>query len=177
MCEGYDGRALTEAFAGHVPDGARVLEIGMGPGTDMALLAARYDVTGSDSSAVFVERYRSQHPNADLIVLDAVTLDTDRRFDAIFSNKVLQHLTTDDASRSLDAQHRILVPGGIAFHTLWYGEALEEHHGLRFQQYTEETFGGLLDSHFELIDATRYAEESEGDSLRVVLKRRNGNDT
>ena len=31
----------------------------MGPGKDLALLAADYDVTGSDSSQIFVERYRA----------------------------------------------------------------------------------------------------------------------
>ena len=174
MCEGYDGSAIVEALTRFVPDGATVLEIGMGPGTDLALLETRFRATGSDSSAVFVDRYRELQPDADVLVLDAVTLDIDRQFDAVFSNKVLQHLTLDDARRSLAAQHRILAPGGIAFHTLWYGETLEEHHGLRFQQYTRESFEALLEGRFDLIDSGRYAEDAEGDSLRVVLRRLDG---
>ena len=81
--EGYDGRDLIALLAQYLPAGSSVLEIGMGPGKDLALLAADYDVTGSDSSQIFVERYRAMHPAADPLLLDAVTLETDRRFDAL----------------------------------------------------------------------------------------------
>ena len=93
MAEGYDGRELVAVLARYLAPGATVLELGMGPGKDLALLAAHFQVAGSDSSRVFVDRYRRAHPDADLLLLDAATMDTDRRFDGIYSNKVLQHLT------------------------------------------------------------------------------------
>ena len=46
----------------------------------LALLAEHYIVTGSDRALPFLGRYRRLRPDADLLQLDAVTLETDRRF-------------------------------------------------------------------------------------------------
>jgi len=171
MAEGSDGRDLIEILRRHVPSGSSVLELGMGPGKDLALLQPYFQATGSDSSPVFIDRYRAREPSADALVLNAVNIDTERRFDAIYSNKVMQHLSKQDAGRSLAAQHRTLNPGGAALHSLWYGDELEEHHGLLFQQYTAESFSELLDERFEVIESKLYAEMAKDDSLCVVLRR------
>ncbi len=171
MAEGYDGGELIEVLQKYVPSDSSVLELGMGPGKDLALLQRSFRTTGSDSSAIFVDRYRSLAPSADVLLLDAVELDTERRFDAIYSNKVMHHLSKQDAARSLTSQHKVLDAGGIALHSLWSGDELEEHHGLLFQQYTAESFAELLDGQFEVLESTLYAEMESGDSLYVVLKR------
>jgi SAM-dependent methyltransferase len=171
MAEGYDGRELIEILRRHVRSGSSVLELGMGPGKDLALLQPYFQATGSDGSAVFVDRYRALEPSADVLVLDAVDIDTERRFDAIYSNKVMQHLSKRDAGQSLAAQHRTLNPGGTALHSLWHGDELEEHHGLLFQQYTAESFSELLNEQFEVLESKLYAEMEAGDSLYVVLRR------
>jgi len=171
MAEGYDGRELIEILRSYAPSGSSVLELGMGPGKDLALLEPYFRATGSDSSAVFVDRYRALESSADVLVLDAVNIDTERRFDAIYSNKVMQHLSKRDARQSLTAQHRALNSGGIALHSLWFGDKLEEHHGLLFQQYTAESFSELLDEQFEVLESKLYAEMAADDSLCVVLRR------
>ena len=76
MAEGYDGHEMIPILRKYLSDGASVLELGMGPGKDFELLSAHYRVTGSDSSHVFVERYRKINPESDLLILDAVTIDT-----------------------------------------------------------------------------------------------------
>ena len=170
---GGSDRRLVEALSGLVAPHSRVLEIGMGPGHDLLLLAERYDVVGTDRSPIFVRRFAEQHPQVDVRVADAVALDVEDKFDALYSNKVLQHLTADELNASLSAQHRVLVQGGVALHTLWHGSEYEEFQGLRFQQYTEDTFAATLGDRFNLESAFRYSEESdaEDDSLAVVLRR------
>jgi hypothetical protein len=121
---------------------------------------------------VFVERYRIAHPDADVLLLDAVTLDTDRRFDAIYSNKVLYHLTRDEMRQSLARQTVVVKDGGIAFHTLWIGEGDDEMDGLRFVYYTEETVADLVGPAWEILLTQRYAEMDPDDSLIVVLRKR-----
>ncbi len=37
MAAGYDGRELIQALREHLPDGSRVLEIGMGPGVELKI--------------------------------------------------------------------------------------------------------------------------------------------
>lgn len=172
MVEGYDGRALVEYLTTQIPAGASVLELGMGPGKDLDMLRERdLTVTGSDASAVFVDRYLQRHPQVDVIRLDAVTMQIDRTFDAIYSNKVLQHLTREQMRRSLARQVECLKPGGVCLHALWHGEEIQEHHGLRFTQYTEALVREVLPAGLEIAEALRYAEMEEGDSLRVLLRR------
>lgn len=35
MADGYDGRELIDVLRAHLPDGASILELGMGPGVDL----------------------------------------------------------------------------------------------------------------------------------------------
>ena len=171
MAEGFDGRELVAVLERHLPRGSSVLEIGMGPGKDLHWLGRRFRPTGSDNSSVFVDRVRAANPRADVLALDAVTLETDRRFDAIYSNKVLHHLTPDELTRSLRAQRRILRPGGLALHALWRGDRLEVHQGERFQYYTAQTFADQVGESFEIVETGTYAEMADDDSLYVVLRR------
>jgi len=62
MAEGYDGRELIAILKMHLPAGSTVLELGMGPGKDLDLLAQTYTVTGSDYSNVFLERKVNKEP-------------------------------------------------------------------------------------------------------------------
>ena len=106
MADGFDGRELVEVLREHLRDGASVLEIGMGPGVDLQLLSEHFLATGSDNSQFFVDRFRKLHPDLDLLLLDAVKLDTERTFDCIYSNKVLHHLTSEQLAQSLGRQKK-----------------------------------------------------------------------
>jgi SAM-dependent methyltransferase len=171
MATGYDGRELMPILRKYLQRGSTVLELGMGPGVDLGLLAEDYRVTGSDKSVLFIERFRRDHPQADLVVLDACLMDIERSFDCIYSNKVLQHLTRAELVESLRKQAEVLVAGGILFHTLWYGDGEDEYSGLCTFYYTEESFEELVGSEYKLLEVGRYTEMDEGDSLYVVMRK------
>ena len=171
MAEGYDGRELVKVLKKHLPLGSTVLELGMGPGKDLALLGEAYAATGSDSSEVFLRRYRQEHADADLLLLDAVTLATARRFDAIYSNKVLHHLSVDELRTSLRLQAARLNGNGLVLHSFWYGEGTEESHGLRFTYYTDASLRAVVGPEFGWVACVRYTEMEEGDSLYLLLRR------
>ena len=171
MAEGYDGRELVAALRQHLPPGSTVLELGMGPGKDLALLAVEFTVTGSDRSEIFLRRYRRDQPDAELLLLDAVTLETEQRFDAIYSNKVLHHLCVDELQKSLLRQAARLNANGLLFHSFWYGEGTEENHGLQFTYHTEASLTAVVGSEFETVACVRYKEIDEGDSLYLLLRR------
>ena len=172
MAKGHDGRELIEKLSEHLTPGSTVLELGMGPGTDLKLLSKKYEVTGSDSSNLFIEKYRKVDPEADLMLLDAVTLETDRRFDCIFSNKVLHHLQREELEESVPRQAEVLSEGGLLAHALWYGNKVEEHGGLHFQYYVESDLEELFGNHFEIVLMERYEELDPGDSIFVILRRK-----
>ncbi len=174
MAEGYDGKLLIAVMLGYVPNGAGVLEIGMGPGVDLDLLSEHYQATGSDNFEFFVDRYRDAHPGADLLVLDAVTLKTDRKFDCIYSNKVLHHLDDGELCESLQQQYGLLNEGGYVMHSFWQGDSVEEMHGLNFFYRTEMQLHSAFDSLFEVIRLVAYTELEDNDSLYVLGRKRDG---
>ena len=171
MAEGYDGRALIAVLQRYLPAGSTVLELGMGPGKDLELLAETYTVTGSDSSSVFLELYREKHPTADLLELDATSIDTDRTFECIYSNKVLHHLSRADLPQSFARQRELLSAGGLLLHSFWVGDHEEEYDGLRFVYYTEEALLSAVGPGFEVVVMERYTEMEEDDSFFVLLRK------
>ena len=170
MAEGYDGRAHIEALRGVLAPGSTVLELGIGPGVDLDMLAQTFTVTGSDLSQAFLDRYANTRPGADLLRLDAITIATDRRFDAIYSNKVLHHLTTDELRQSLERQAAIIRPGGILLHGLWAGTSADDHGGMHDQRYLPETLDDVVPATLKVVECDFYQEMSIDDSLRVVLR-------
>ena len=174
MAEGFDGRDLIGVLRKHVPQDARVLELGMGPGTDLGLLKRHYRATGSDTSRFFLDRYRDLYPDADLIHLDAVELDTERTFDCNYSNKVLHHFTEQELSKSISRQQAILSGAGFIMHSFWRGTGVEEHHGLKFVYQTESSLRLMFGKVFDILDIVVYKEMEEDDSLYVLATSRNG---
>ena len=171
MSEGYDGQTLVDELKNHLPQGASLLELGMGPGKDLDLLKKQYTAAGSDMSRVFLDRYRSDHPQADLLELDAVTLNTQRKFDGIYSNKVLHHLSRDQLVASFLRQEQILNPGGIVLHSFWEGVKEEFYEGMRFLYYHPHEIRKMISDGFEWIKSEIYTEFKERDSFYIVLKK------
>jgi cyclopropane fatty-acyl-phospholipid synthase-like methyltransferase len=172
MAEGLDGAELIKILHKFVPEKSSVLELGMGPGKDLAILSKTFKVTGSDNSQIFLDRYKKENPDADLLKLDAVTLSTNRTFDCIYSNKVLHHLTTEDLKRSLKKQKELLNSDGILFHSFWRGNKTENMEGLLFVYYELETLRELFESNFDILELTLYTEIEKDDSIYVVLKKK-----
>jgi cyclopropane fatty-acyl-phospholipid synthase-like methyltransferase len=168
MADGYDGRELVEVLKLHLPVGASVLELGMGPGVDLNILKTHFEATGSDYSQFFLDRYRDSCPDSDLIQLDAVELDTQRVFDGVYSNKVLHHLTNEELTESLRRQRQILSDTGLIMHSFWHGTGVDEHHGLKFVYQTEDTLRSIVGEIFNVVDIVVYKEMEDDDSLYVL---------
>jgi len=167
-----DGALLVDCLAAKLPSGASVLELGMGPGKDFKLLQQHFNVTGSDFSKAFLDRYRAIDANADLLYLDARTLDLARSFDAIFSNKALIHMSPDDLQQSFDRQHAVLNDGGLILHSFWYGEGHNEFGELTLVYHNENDLRIMLEPAFDIIALEKHAKMAEGDSIYVLARKR-----
>ena len=170
--ESVDGRKLVEALRKYLEKGSSVLELGMGPGKDFEILSEFFQITGSDNSKLFLEQYRRRNPGAELVLLDAVTMNINIRFDGIYSNKVLHHLAREEIRESFKAQANVLKNRGILFHSFWYGNREEKFPGLRIVYYTEETFGEIIGDEYEIVTSERYSELEQDDSIFFVLRKR-----
>jgi len=167
----WGGPKLIKILKKHLPKNSTLLEIGVGPGRDFDLLKKIYTATGSDNSKVFLENYKKQNKKADLLKLDAVTLRTAKRFDGIYTNKVLQHLTKRELRKSIKRQKEILNPKGIAFHSFWKGNKTEYKRGLRFVYYEIEQLKKIIENSFEILEIKTFTEMEKNDSSYVVMKK------
>jgi trans-aconitate methyltransferase len=127
-------------------------------------------VTGSDNSQVFLDKYNEKYLDVNLLLLDAVTMKTDRKFDCIYSNKVLHHLNKENLKKSLQRQKDILNPNGIVFHSFWKGNKVEEMEGLLFTYYEMNGLKKMVKSNFDVLAMEIYTEIEKDDSIYVVLR-------
>jgi len=171
MAEGYDGTELIKILQEFVPEKSTVLELGMGPGKDLDILSKTFTVTGSDNSQIFLDRYKKQNPNADLLKLDAVTIPSERTFDCIYSNKVLHHVTREDLKKSFQRQKEILNSNGISFHSFWRGDKDENYDGLLFTKYQIDGLKEIIGGNFNILSMSIYTKMEKNDSIYVVLRK------
>jgi len=167
-----DGTLLVDMLKESLPAGASVLELGIGPGKDFDRLSRHFAVTGSDTSREFLRLFRQHHEQADVLFLDAKTLETERTFDCIFSNKVLIHLTRQELGESFARQHEVLKDNGLLLHSFWYGSGDEEFSGLRIYYHTEQDIKQLLGESYEIVKIGRHAKMAADDSVYVLARKK-----
>jgi trans-aconitate 2-methyltransferase len=91
--------------------GERILDLGCGTGHLTNEIASRSaDVVGIDPSANMIEQARRQYPKLRFEQADGRTYQSDRLFDAVFSNAVLHWIRPPE--RVIARVHALLKPGG-----------------------------------------------------------------
>lgn len=172
LAKDANGGQLIEKLNNYLPSNSLLLEIGSGPGTDFQLLKKNYRVVGSDYSTEFLSRLIATNKNDEFLHLDAITLITDKKFEGIYSNKVLQHLNDDELKRSILRQVDLLNTNGIVCHSFWKGEGDEVFKGLLVNYQTEESLRILFEDNFEILLLQEYKEFESEDSLLLIGKRK-----
>ncbi|WP_107037771.1 class I SAM-dependent methyltransferase [Brumimicrobium mesophilum] len=172
MAKDVDSGKLIMKLNDFLPKNSTLLEIGSGPGTDFRLLKKVYKVIGSDYSSEFLNHLVSNNENDEFLNLDAVTLTTNKNFDGIYSNKVLQHLTDEELKKSIFRQAEILNLNGIICHSFWKGEGEEEFKGMFVNYQSAESLRILFEKNFEILLLEEYMEFDEGDSLVLIGKKK-----
>ncbi len=172
LAKDVNGAELIDKLKAILPANSSVLELGSGPGSDWEILSRTYKVWGSDFSDHFLEHLRKVYPTGTFLTLDASTLETDLRFDGIYSNKVLHHLTDKDLQQSAARQADILNPKGIICHSFWKGEGSETFKGMFVNYHTESELRAIFGAHFEVISISPYAEFEANDSLLLIGRKK-----
>lgn len=172
LAKDVHGGQLIEKLNNYLPSNSLLLEIGSGPGTDFQILKKDYRVVGSDYSTEFLSRLISSYIKDEFLNLDAVTLRTDKKFDGIYSNKVLQHLTDEELRKSILRQVDLLKLNGIICHSFWKGEGDEVFKGLLANYQTYESLRILFEDNFEILLLEEYNEFEHGDSLLLIGKKK-----
>lgn len=112
-----DVRAQLDDFVAEVGEGARVLEIGSGPGRDArALEKAGLSVRRTDITPAFVRELRAQGYDAD--VVDPLTDDLSdplrgMPYDGVWASACLLHVRREDLTTVLRRLAEATIPGGV----------------------------------------------------------------
>lgn len=101
------------AFIAALPEGARVLDLGCGPGTASAFLrAAGHQPDPVDASAAMVALANARHDiGARIGTFDDIAAVAE--YDGVWANFSLLHAPRADLPRHLAALHRALKPDGL----------------------------------------------------------------
>lgn len=153
----HDVSQNVDALLRHLPGPPpqRILDLGCGPGRDLATFVARgHAPVGLDGAAAFVAMAQASVGcevwHQDFLALQLPT----ERFDGIFANAALFHVPTQELGRVLEALHRTLVTRGVLFCSNPRGPDIERLQGRRFGSYlTLETWSCfVMAAGFELIE-------------------------
>lgn len=162
---------VLEYFKETIDKKSEILEIGSGTGKDYKSLSDNYNITGSDYSEAFLNILRKKFKGHEFLKLNVLTMNTAKKFDVIFSNKVLQHLTPEQLKISLAAQYNTLNDGGILFHTIWKGDPeTGKYDDLPDIRYRHEDFMELKGK-FEIVNYIEYKEFKNDDSFIIILRK------
>ncbi len=172
LAEGVNGSKLIDKLKAYLPVNSTLLEIGSGPGTDFQILKKDFQVTGSDYSKVFLSHLMTNNKNDQFLELDAKTLKTIKKFDGIYSNKVLQHLTDDDLSASIKRQTEILKKNGIVCHSFWSGEGDEIFKGMLVNYQSVKSLKKLFENYFDILLLSEYEEFEKEDSILLIGRKK-----
>ncbi len=169
MMVDYDNDYILNIFKQSIPKHSSVLELGFGTGKDYLQLKDRYNITASDYSLDFIERFKEQYDDQ-VLHLDATTIDANNKYDCIYSSKVLNSLDEQDIIKSLRRQYQMLNTGGYIFHTLWYGNKQEDDSYIDKQTLVE-----ILQLDYEFVDFSYYKEadfiDAEYDSIIIIARK------
>jgi SAM-dependent methyltransferase len=152
----------------HLRSGMSLLDVGCGPGTitaDLAALVAPGRVTALErsESALEVASERLGGAGVELVVGDAHALGLpDNSFDVVHAHQVLQHLA--DPVRALREMRRVAVPGGIVAARdsdysgfMWFPRLPELDLWMRLYQRIARANGGDPDAGRRLLSMARQA--------------------
>jgi len=166
-----DGRKLVAELEKYLQPDSSILELGMGTGKDFEILAEKYQVTGSDYSQLFLEKFRNTHPKAELLWLDAIHIETAKTFDAIYSNKVMHHLSLTELEKSLLRQVDVLHENGLVCHSFLHGIESFKRDALLFTHYQKADLIDVFEMNYEVLYCEFYTETTEDDSILVIAKK------
>ncbi|NNE81219.1 MAG: methyltransferase domain-containing protein [Silicimonas sp.] len=163
-----------EAYIAALPTGARVLDLGCGPGRAAAAMRdAGLLVDASDASpemaAIARDRFDLKVRVADFFALDAVD-----RYDGIYANFSLLHAPKSDMPGHLARIATALKPGGL-FHVglkTGTGETRDEL-GRFYAYYTDDEITGLLESAGFQVESRHTGSEAGLDGVEapfIILK-------
>jgi len=155
-----DKDPALEAFIAALPEGARVLDLGCGPGVMAGRMAAEgFSVLATDAVPEMVEMAAAR-PGVEARVARFDEIEGVAEFDGVWANFSLLHAPRGDLPGHMARIHRALRSGGLFHIGMKVGEGEKRDElGRLYSFFTEAELRGLLtDAGFSVMDARRGRE-------------------
>jgi SAM-dependent methyltransferase len=132
--------AVLAAVEGEGASPLSILDLGCGPGRDLAYFRALgHEAVGLDGCASFCVMAR-EHSGCEVLEQDFLALSLPAaRFDAVFANASLFHVPSAELPRVLGELRCALKPRGVLFTSNPRGDNTEGWHGGRYGVYHDVT--------------------------------------
>jgi ubiquinone/menaquinone biosynthesis C-methylase UbiE len=158
--------------------GHRVLEIGCGTGSVLALIKSRHpsvDAVGLDPDPKALARTRRKVERLGAgVQLDRGFSDAlpypNQTFDRVFSALMFHHLSRDEKQRTLAEVHRVLKPTG-SLHLLDFGAEHDHGGGLTARLFGKHFRDNSPHTILALMRAAGFTEATETANARLVFAR------
>jgi len=169
------GKEMLQVLAQAVPAGAKMLEIGSGPGWDADYLEAMgFSIRRTDAAPSFVAMQRERGKTAE--TLDLISAEPGGPYDAVLVLYVLQHIDAPLLPGVLLKLARCLSADGCVLLTYRVGEGSITEHGEISGDYhstlwSPEAFGAALQSAGLQPEWERRTSDEDGDWCAILGRR------
>jgi ubiquinone/menaquinone biosynthesis C-methylase UbiE len=172
-------KTRAEEFAELLPNGAKLLDLGSGPGNHALFFQNRgFEVACLDLSEKMLEICREKGLKTIQMDIESLSL-TDNSYDAIWAFASLLHIPRETAPQVIRNLHLILRPNGLLALAVkeGVGEQYETHEkfgGSRrwFVYYTAEDLMKLVEHYFEVIYLTKDNVQDKYHFLNFFLRKK-----
>lgn len=116
----FDGMGVYKTYRDEhlfVKGGEKILDVGCGTSSILALLPGNIDYTGIDISKIYLEKASSTYRNRGKWIQGCVDelpalIGLEERFDVVMANGVLHHIDDSDIQALSSTVHKLLKDGG-----------------------------------------------------------------
>lgn len=134
---------LYNRFEPYLKPGARILDIGCGPGRDLKYFSKKYIAEGIEPSASLAA-YAKEHSGC--VVHEATIQDfyTETKYDGLWACASLLHIPKTELSETFKKLSSLLNPNAPFYLSFKYGDFEGERNGRFFNDQTEESIKDYL---------------------------------
>lgn len=135
-------------------EGAKVLDIGCGPGLFLSDFEKSFELTGIDLSKEMISIALERLPHAKFSLGDFLTVGFNEKFNLIYSISVLQYVTRMNMDKFFKKTFALLEPDGILFvsypHALSFWDTL--YYDLEYISYSPAFIQKIVSRYLKIIE-------------------------